>query len=370
MASVRLDRVTKTYAGDAAGKVAVHDLTLDVKDGEFVSVLGPSGCGKTTTLRMIAGFEAPTRGEIYFDSEPVSHLPPERRRAGMVFQNYALFPHLDVFDNVAFGLKVRKLRPAEIRDKVAAAIATVGLAGYGAREVQGISGGEQQRVALARALVTEPRILLLDEPLSNLDARLRDEMRRSLRELQRRLRVTTVFVTHDQREALSLSDRVAVMRSGKLLEFDTPEALYARPRTAFVARFVADAEIVGARAEGGDATGFVARLEGGGALLVRDGAPPPRDGEAVTLAVPPDALRPAALAKSETGAERPGVLAGFTVGRRDFFGAAVEYRLSRGASEWRSRAPFHGETLLAEGARVTVAADPFRIFRVVPEEKA
>ena len=368
MATVRLDRVSKTYAGaDAATKAAVSDLTLDVADGEFVSILGPSGCGKTTTLRMIAGFETPTRGEIYFDAEPVSHLPPERRRVGMVFQNYALFPHLDVFDNVAFGLRVRKLDRAAIREKVAAALASVGLQGYGAREVQAISGGEQQRVALARALVTEPRLLLLDEPLSNLDARLRDEMRRSLRELQRRLRVTTLFVTHDQREALSLSDRVAVLRAGKLLEFAAPEALHSRPRTAFVARFVADAEVVTARAESPTADAFLARLDDGSALLVRDGEPPPRAGETVTIAVPPDALRPAR--GQAIGA--PGTFDGARVLRRDFFGSTVEYRIARGEREWRARVPFRGdEKLLAEGDVASITVDPARVFRVAPEERS
>jgi len=370
MSSVRLDRVEKLFragggpGGDgAAENVAVRDLSLEVKEAEFVSILGPSGCGKTTTLRMVAGFESPTKGEIYFDSEPVSHVPPERRRAGMVFQNYALFPHLDVWDNVAFGLRMKKLGRSETESRVLGALETVGLAGYGARPVQGISGGEQQRVALARALVTEPRILLLDEPLSNLDARLRDEMRRSLREIQRRLGVTTIFVTHDQREALSLSDRVAVMRGGRLLEFDAPERLYSRPKTAFVARFVSDAEIV--RATVSDAAnpgGFLARLEDGAVLAVDDGEPRPRDGERVAVAVPPDALKP-----EPDGPPGPGRLDGGRVVRRDFFGATVEYRVARGGAEWRVRRPSRGEPLLDEGSAVRLAADPARLFRVAEE---
>jgi putative spermidine/putrescine transport system ATP-binding protein len=220
------------------GRVIIDNLHLVVKKGEMVSLLGPSGCGKTTTLRMIAGFLLPDKGDILLNGRDVTTLGPEKRPSAMVFQNYALWPHMTVFGNVAYPLKVRKLSKAEIEKRVNEALALVNLMHHKDSRPSQISGGEQQRVALARALVQEPDILLLDEPLSNLDAKLRVKVREDIRDLQRRLGITTVIVTHDQDEALSISDRIAVMNSGSIEQFSTPQELYDRPETEYVANFI------------------------------------------------------------------------------------------------------------------------------------
>jgi putative spermidine/putrescine transport system ATP-binding protein len=234
MTDVSLRSLTKTFGGPPA----VNQVSLDIRNGEFVSLLGPSGCGKTTTLKVVAGFEIADSGSIEFDGEDVSRLPAEKRDIGMVFQNYALFPHLTVAQNLAFGLEMRKTPRAEITRRVAQAMDTVQLVGLGERYPRQLSGGQQQRVALARALVIEPRILLLDEPLANLDARLRDEMRDFIRELQRRVGITTIYVTHDQAEALTMSDRIVVMFDGKVAQVGAPQDIYERPASRAVAEFV------------------------------------------------------------------------------------------------------------------------------------
>jgi ABC-type Fe3+/spermidine/putrescine transport system ATPase subunit len=218
--------------------VAVDDTTLEIGDGELFTLLGPSGCGKTTLLRLIAGFATPDRGEIWFGGRRVDGLRPYERNIGMVFQNYALWPHMTVRGNVTYGLRLRKLAGAEIERRLAQGLARVNLAGLDGRYPGQLSGGQQQRVALARALVLSPDILLLDEPLSNLDAKIRVQVRAEIRKLQRDLGITTVYVTHDQEEALSLSDRVAVMREGRVLQLAPPKELYERPRSRFVADFV------------------------------------------------------------------------------------------------------------------------------------
>jgi iron(III) transport system ATP-binding protein len=233
--ALTLEALTKTFL--RAGKV-VDSIDLEIRQGEFFTLLGPSGCGKSTTLRMIAGFEEPTSGRILFDGADVTNDPPNRRDIGFVFQNYALFPHLSVAKNVAFGLQVRKLAQNEIAERVAAALKEVQLAGMDNARVDQLSGGQQQRVALARALVIRPRLLLLDEPLSNLDAKLREETRAALRELHHSTKVTTVYVTHDQGEAMAMSDRIAVMHQGKIHQIEAPEEIYEHPATRFVADFI------------------------------------------------------------------------------------------------------------------------------------
>ena len=234
MASVTLRSLGKRFGEH----VAVHDFSLEIAEGEFLVLLGPSGCGKTTTLRMIAGFVEPSAGRILFGKRDVTDLPPYRRNTGLVFQGYALFPHLTVFENVAFGLRMRKLERAEIERRTAEALRLVRLEALGERMPRQLSGGQQQRVALARALAIEPEVLLLDEPLSNLDAKLREEVRVEIRQLQRRLGLTTVMVTHDQEEALSVADRLVVMENGEIQQIGTQRELYNSPRNQFVANFI------------------------------------------------------------------------------------------------------------------------------------
>lgn len=237
-----LDAVTKRYGS----MVAVDEASAEVPRGALVTFVGPSGCGKTTLLRLVAGFIEPDAGRIVLDGEVVNHLPPNRRATGMVFQNYALFPHLTVFDNVAYGLRIRGAPADEIRRRVAEMLDVVQLPGLGDRRPSQLSGGQQQRVALGRALILRPKVLLLDEPLSNLDAHLRLAMREELRRLQRTLALTIVFVTHDQEEAMAISDRILVMRGGRLEQAGMPQEIYERPATEFVARFVGQANFVAA----------------------------------------------------------------------------------------------------------------------------
>lgn len=243
---VKLDRLEKSY-----GETRVIDgLTLEIQPSEFFSLLGPSGCGKTTTLRLIAGFETPDRGKIQFDIRDVTFLPPHKRKVGMVFQNYALFPHMNVGQNIAFGLKNQGMSVETIREKVEEMLQLVALSGYEARPVDQLSGGQQQRVALARALAIEPAILLLDEPLSNLDARLRIETRSQLRRVIRQTCSTAIYVTHDRDEALALSDRIGLLNAGRLEQIGTPEQLYQKPQTSFVSQFLGHTNIVSAAVEG------------------------------------------------------------------------------------------------------------------------
>jgi putative spermidine/putrescine transport system ATP-binding protein len=238
---VALEGVTKIFPG---GIRAVDGVSLEIAEGEFFSLLGPSGCGKTTTLRMIAGFEMPDEGRIRVRGADITDLPPEKRNMGMVFQNYALFPHRTVAENVAFGLRMRKLPKADIESRVRRALAMVRLEGLEDRRPAQLSGGQQQRVALARAIVIDPTVLLCDEPLGALDKKLRQAMQFELKELHRRLGLTLVYVTHDQEEALTMSDRIAVMRAGRIAQLGTPREIYDRPRSRFVADFIGDTNIL------------------------------------------------------------------------------------------------------------------------------
>ena len=227
-----------------SNEVILNHISLDIYDKEFITLLGPSGCGKTTTLRIIAGFETPQEGEVYFDGEKVNDLPPYKRNVNTVFQKYALFPHLNVFDNVAFGLKIKKLPKKEIEEKVKRMLAVVDLKGYEKRPVRQLSGGQQQRVAIARALVCDPQLVLLDEPLGALDLKLRKDMQIELKQLQQKAQKTFVYVTHDQEEALTMSDRVCVMNNGVIAQIGTPEDVYNEPANAFVADFIGEANII------------------------------------------------------------------------------------------------------------------------------
>ena len=242
-AGIRIDGVVQRF-GD---HLALDGVDLDIRAGEFFSLLGPSGCGKTTLLNIIAGFLDPSEGSVYVGDRDVTALPPYRRDIGMVFQNYALFPHLDVAGNVAYGLKVRKTPAAQIKKRVAEVLDLVQLPGYASRMPHQLSGGQQQRVAIARALAISPQVLLLDEPLSNLDAKLRKDMQSELRSLQQRIGITTVLVTHDQEEALSLSDRIGILGSGRLQQVGTPLELYRKPANRFVAEFIGQANLIKAQ---------------------------------------------------------------------------------------------------------------------------
>lgn len=241
-----LENITKVFPsrGHVGEVIAVHDVNLDIQKGELVTLLGPSGCGKTTTLRMVAGFEFPTSGKIALDGQEINSLPPHKRDMSMVFQSYALFPHLTVFENIAYGLNVQKLNKKTIAEQVGRVLDLVHLAGYGDRAPGQLSGGQQQRVALARALVMEPKVLLMDEPLSNLDAKLREEMRTEIRRIQKELNITSVYVTHDQIEAMTLSDRVVVMNQGIIEQIGTPIEVYRFPNSRFVANFIGRANFI------------------------------------------------------------------------------------------------------------------------------
>ena len=240
MAKVTLNQITKSFDEVPV----VRNISLEVADGEFFSLLGPSGCGKTTILRMIAGFTSPSSGKVFFDDKDVTNIPVDQRNTGMVFQNYALFPHLTVFENVAFGLRTRKFSSSEILERVTNSLILVGLGGLEQRPVPQLSGGQQQRVALARAIVIEPDLLLLDEPLSNLDAKLRIETRDQIRELQSQLGITTIYVTHDQEEALAVSDRITVMEKGECCKIDSPDVIYRVPANRFVAKFMGNMNVL------------------------------------------------------------------------------------------------------------------------------
>jgi putative spermidine/putrescine transport system ATP-binding protein len=240
MAYVEFSTISKHFGNS----VAVADLDLQIEQGEFFSLLGPSGCGKSTTLRMLAGFVKPTTGTIHVNGRDVTALPPEARDIGIVFQNYAIFPHMTVFDNIAFGLVERKLPRAEIKQKVDAALAEVGMTGFEDRYERELSGGQKQRVALARVLVIEPEILLLDEPLSALDKKMREEMKFWIKNIQRSVGITTIYVTHDQSEALTMSDRIAVMDQGRVLQIGTPVEIYEQPASRFIAEFIGESNLL------------------------------------------------------------------------------------------------------------------------------
>lgn len=284
-AAVSIQGVTKRFPGVRGGDevVAVDDLDLEIRDGEFFSLLGPSGCGKTTTLRMIAGFEYPSAGSIrIFDAE-VGLEPPNRRPVNTVFQSYALFPHMNVADNIGFGLQMQDVGRDEIRRRVAEVIELVQLEGREGRRPAQLSGGQQQRVALARALVNRPKVLLLDEPLGALDLKLRQAMQIELKQLQAQVGITFVYVTHDQEEALTMSDRIAVMGSGRLLQLGTPGEVYERPRTRFVADFIGDTNLLDAKVVDAEHV----RLTDGTVIRVASGR---SSDEAVTIAIRPEKL--------------------------------------------------------------------------------
>jgi spermidine/putrescine transport system ATP-binding protein len=283
---VRLERVTK----DFGETIAVDDLSLDIAEGEFFSLLGPSGCGKTTTLRMIGGFEEPTRGTIYLGGRDVTDLPPYKRDVNTVFQSYALFPHLNVFENVAFGLKRKKVVKDDIRTRVDDALRLVEMTGFEERKPGQMSGGQQQRVALARALVNHPKVLLLDEPLGALDLKLRKQMQLELKRIQQEVGITFIYVTHDQEEAMTMSDRLAVMRHGRIEQIGGPEEVYEHPRTVFVAGFLGASNLLAGRIEGRSNGQTSILTAGGGVVMANSAMVPDGIGPSVRVGVRPEKI--------------------------------------------------------------------------------
>jgi iron(III) transport system ATP-binding protein len=345
MSAIRIDGLVKKFGETTA----VSDIRLEIPSGSLFFLLGPSGCGKTTLLRMIAGFTEPTSGRILFGDRDVARVPANERNTGMVFQNYALWPHMSVFENVAFGLEVRKLPKDRIREKVGQALELVRMGQYAQRKPAELSGGQQQRVALARAVAFEPSVLLLDEPLSNLDAKLRLEMRHEIRRIVDTLKITTVYVTHDQEEALSLADGMAVLHHGRVIQTGAPRAMYRRPNSRFVADFLGDTNFLPAVLVQGGATEATYRTVAGN---LRSTAAPFPSATELSLSLRPEALR------ITRGEARDNALAG-TVRATTYLGdiAQHEIALADGSTAIRV-AELNPKEPPAIGERVVVAIDP------------
>jgi len=316
-----LENLTKVFPsrGNIGEVAAVQDVNLEIQKGELVTLLGPSGCGKTTTLRMIAGFEFPTTGKIVLDSVEINSLPPHKRDMSMVFQSYALFPHLTVFENIAYGLNVQRLSRKTIAERVGQVLDLVHLRGYGDRAPGQLSGGQQQRVALARALVMAPKVLLMDEPLSNLDAKLREEMRTEIRRIQKTLNITSVYVTHDQIEAMTLSDRIVVMNEGVIEQIGSPVEIYRFPNSRFVANFIGRANFIDGVVLAQNGSTLTIRALGE-AITLSNMKREFREGEAVTLIV-----RPEMIQIKKTGGLYRGV-----VRQAVYLGDMIEYAMEVG----------------------------------------
>jgi len=311
MSRLTIRQLTKLYAANPA----VQNFDLNVAEGEFVSLLGPSGCGKTTTLRCVAGLESPTKGWIRFGDREVTRLPPEKRNIGMVFQNYALFPHMTVTKNVAFGLEMRGLSGGEARRKVNAVMDMVQLGGFRERYPRQLSGGQQQRVALARALVVEPALLLLDEPLANLDAKLRDEMRTFIRSLQQRVGITALYVTHDQAEAMTMSDRIVVMFNGRIHQIGSPREIYHRPSTCEVANFIGQSNLFAGKVVAQEDVRFLLETEFG--LMQCEGPQGTTVGAMGHVMLRPEAIRLVPAGNGFAG----------RIAEQRFLGNVVDYRV-------------------------------------------
>ena len=357
-ADVRLDHITKRFHE----VVAVDDLSLEIERGRFFSMLGPSGCGKTTTLRMIGGFEEATSGTVYLGDADVTGLPPFKRDVNTVFQNYALFPHLTVFENVAFGLRRRKVPDSEIATQVKEMLELVELPGYEKRKPSQLSGGQQQRVALARALINHPRVLLLDEPLGALDLKLRKQMQLELKRIQTEVGITFIYVTHDQEEAMTMSDQIAVMRAGRIEQLGNPEELYERPKTAFVAGFLGVSNLLEGEVIGRDGTLVTVKMPDG--VLLRAPGEGVASSGPVRIGVRPEKLRVDASAQAAT-TDGLNALNG-TVLDSSYIGVSTQYLVqteghrltvyaqnldTAGASE-----------LLADGQRVSLTWKPQHTF--------
>jgi iron(III) transport system ATP-binding protein len=364
MVGVKFNGVTKVL-----GQVkAVDDLTLQIEPGELFFLLGPSGCGKTTALRLVAGFYVPDEGRILFNERDQSRVPPHKRNTGMVFQNYALWPHMDVRNNVAYGLKMRRVPESLKQERVARALETVQMGNYADRLPNQLSGGQQQRVALARALVIEPDVVLLDEPLSNLDAKLRLEMRAQIKEIHHKIARTMIYVTHDQAEALSMADRIAVMRRGRIVQVGTPRQLYARPESAFVAEFIGGTNLLpGTLEETGDLLTVKTAV---GTFRGVNGVKGMARGDKVFCSVRPESARVRAAEESRDGTEpeRSNKLTG-KVQTIMYLGDSEEYSVSLPDGALMRAVEHNPAMRKAElGDRVTLHIDA-RDVVVLPQEK-
>jgi len=339
---VRLEQLTKRFDDVAA----VDELDLDVEHGRFLALLGPSGCGKTTTLRMIGGFEEPTAGRIYLDGKDVVNLPPYKRDVNTVFQSYALFPHLSIFENVAFGLRRKKLRGNELRTRVIEALELVGLAGVENRKPRQLSGGQQQRIALARSLVNRPRVLLLDEPLGALDLKLRKEMQLELKRIQHEVGITFIHVTHDQEEAMTMADRIVIMNAGRIEQAGTPDELYEQPKTAFVAGFLGVSNLLDGVLAGPDRV----RLADGTEVTVPASVLAERSGP-ISIGIRPEKIR--------LGGEHANRLAG-AITETAYIGVSTQYLVDTpaGSVALYVQNDRPGGTGLAVGDSVTLSWDP------------
>jgi iron(III) transport system ATP-binding protein len=364
MVSVKFDRVTKILGTSSA----VDNLTLEVAPGELFFLLGPSGCGKTTALRLVAGFYTPDEGRIFFNERDQSRVPPHKRNTGMVFQNYALWPHMDVWNNVAYGLKMRRVSDAKKKTRVTRALEIVQMQAYAERLPNQLSGGQQQRVALARALVIEPDVVLLDEPLSNLDAKLRLEMRAQIKDIHRKIEHTMIYVTHDQAEALSMADRIAVMRRGRIVQVGTPRQLYVRPESAFVAEFIGGTNLLAGRLE--ELGNFLTVKTEVGIVQALTGATGPVRGDPVFCSVRPEAVhfQAAEDPSSAASSERINYLTA-EVQSIMYLGDSEQYSLRLANGGLIRAVEYHPRTSKAEvGDRVTLKLDP-RDVVVLPEEE-
>jgi spermidine/putrescine transport system ATP-binding protein len=364
---VRLDRVTKRFHD----VVAVDDLSMEIRRGEFFSMLGPSGCGKTTTLRMIGGFEEATAGTIYLGDADVTGLPPFRRDVNTVFQNYALFPHLSVFENVAFGLRRRKVAGSELERRVGDMLELVELPGYERRKPTQLSGGQQQRVALARALINHPRVLLLDEPLGALDLKLRKQMQIELKRIQTEVGITFIYVTHDQEEAMTMSDQIAVMRHGKIEQLGSPEELYEHPTTAFVAGFLGVSNLLDGDVIGRDDGWVAVRLADGS--TVRAPAELVNGAHSVRVGVRPEKLRVTPSGSEERSSDDGLNSLGGTVLDASYIGVSTQYLIETADGH---RLVVYAQNLetsgaseaLADGQQVRVSWKPQHTFVIEASE--
>lgn len=320
---VTLKNITKSFKSlDGGGDfTAVNNIDLEIKDGELMTLLGPSGCGKTTTLRMISGFETPTSGDIFIGDRSVANVPPNKRDISMVFQSYALFPHLTIYENIAYGLKVQKLSKEEVKTRTDNVIELMQLGGMENRFPNQLSGGQQQRVALARAVVIEPKVLLFDEPLSNLDAKLRERMRDELRAIQKRLGITSLYVTHDQSEAMAISDKVVIMKDGDIMQLGSPQEIYEYPVNRFVANFIGKANFIDCVYQGTDNGQAVVAIGGVQYKVPNPGAMIGiNKNDSCTLSVRPESIKLSASSGEMNG----------QVTRATYYGSKIEYEIMLG----------------------------------------